>query len=374
MTLSELLSVLDATPAIVDIHPVSLCYLPKDVTVLDKVEDIIFLLDNPETTLPGRYLITEAKTQYCGRLPKITCLHDPFSNELNKVLFNHYDDIAELMLCQNELSNRIMMEANSCEIIILLLIDGLSYQDVKEWEISDDAIQIIIEPCLVNVPSITRIAFPNIISSPTITEQLFDLGYHNRLGFSYWTREDNPLTDKLFFAFPEVQKTSHFPHIMTILQHHFDNKQSSTKYFVQIIRTGLDGYAHSQKRRPPIQAIVGDIQQEFMQITNLCAKLNQKYGWRINIHLTSDHGILWSNEFKPVVVGNASSKASARWCYWRDLYNQDEIGHPFLVNNEEYYCLDYPKIRRPLRIDEQGVHGGISYQESIVPFLTVRIR
>lgn len=28
---------------------------------------------------------------------------------------------------------------------------------------------------------------------------------------------------------------------------------------------------------------------------------------------------------------------------------------------------NYPKVRRPLRIDEQGVHGGVSYQESIVP-------
>ena len=45
----------------------------------------------------------------------------------------------------------------------------------------------------------------------------------------------------------------------------------------------------------------------------------------------------------------------------------------FVVGHEEYYCLNYPKVRRPLRIDEQGVHGGVSFQESVVPFIAVRV-
>jgi len=40
---------------------------------------------------------------------------------------------------------------------------------------------------------------------------------------------------------------------------------------------------------------------------------------------------------------------------------------------EELFCLNYPKLRRELRIDDQGVHGGISFQESIVPFVTVEV-
>jgi hypothetical protein len=374
MTLSDLLRLLDVTPAIVDIHPVSLCFLPSDVTVFESAAEVAHLLDNPEFVLPGRYLIKKPAKQYTGRFPQVTCKHNPFTPELNKVLFERYDEVAEHMLCQNQLADHIVKEAASCKLVILFLVDGLSYEDIKEWEIPGSNVKEQNEPCLVNVPSVTRVAFPNIIGSPTIAERLFSLGYHNRLGFTYWTRQDNELTDRLFYAIPDVQKTNLFPQILNTLHHQFDQNLSLEKIYVQIIRTGLDGYAHSQKRRPPIKAIVDEIKQEFMQITNLCAKLNQKYGWRINVHLTSDHGILWFHEFEPDVVGAAPSKASARWCNWRDLYYQGDKGRQFLIQDEEYYCLGYPKLRRPPRIDEQGVHGGISYQESIVPFLTVRIR
>lgn len=371
MTLSELLALLDMTPAVVDIHPVSLSYLPDDVSIFQTTAEVVYLLDDPEYVLPGRFLIRAGDGGHNGRFPHVVCHHDPFTNKLNDVLFERYDDIAKQMLCQSQLVNRITHEASQCDLVVLLLIDGLSYQDVQGWQISNSDAQVQIEPCLVDVPSVTRIAFPNIISSPTIAEKLFDFGYHDRLGFTYWTREDNSLTDRLFFAFPEIQKTNHFPHILTQLQHRFDNQR---KTFVQIIRTGLDGYVHSQKRTPPVQTIANEIEQEFMRVTNLCAKLSQKYGARVNVYLTSDHGILWFHEFEPVVIGTAPAKASARWCYWRDLYYQEEKGRQFLLNNEEYYCLGYPKLRRPPRIDEQGVHGGISYQESIVPFITMRIR
>jgi hypothetical protein len=371
MTLEEILALLDTTPAIVDIHPVSLSYLPSDVSVFEKMSDVVQLLDSPETTLPGRFLIKTEDKLFRGRFPHVVCQHDPFTNDLNTVLFERYDEVAKQMLCQSQLADHIVKEAKDCSLIILLLIDGLAYHDIKNWPLFKSDAQAQLSPCLVDVPSVTRIAFPHIINSPTIAERLFDLGYHNRLGFTYWTREDNSLTNRLFFAFSELEKTNRFPHILAQLESYSQKEQ---KTFVQIIRTGLDGYAHSQKRTPPIRAIIDEVEQEFMQVANLCAKINQKYGWHINIHLTADHGILWLHECEPLVIGTAPSQSSSRWCHWRDLYYQEEKGHQFLVNNEEYYCLGYPKLRRPPRIDEQGVHGGISYQESIVPFATVRIR
>jgi hypothetical protein len=217
------------------------------------------------------------------------------------------------------------------------------------------------------------VAFPNALGAPTLAERLFDLGFHHRLGFTYWTREDNKLTNQLFQAVPEVHKISHFPHIIATLRQQLGNKGQATKSYIQIVRTGLDGYAHSQRRRPPISAIVDDIRQEFLSLVDLCSELHHKYGWRTNLYLTADHGILWHDEFKPVVIGTAPAKSSSRWCSWQELYHQEESGRRFLVNNTEYYCLGYPKLRRPPRIDEQGVHGGISFQESIVPFIAVRI-
>lgn len=372
MSLEELLALLARTPVVANIHPVSLCYLPDDVTVLDSVVDAMCLLDNPKPTRSGRLLIRNEQGERNGRFPHITCDHNPFTSELNDILFNNYDRIATNMLCQSHLASRIAKEAMDYNLVVMLLIDGLSYHDVQNWpELSNSSWYI--EPCFVDVPTVTHLAFPNVLGSPTLAERLFEIGYHNRMGFTYWTREDNKLTDKLFKNIPNVQKTSHFSHIIATLRQQFTHDPSSGKSFFQIIRTGLDGYAHHQKRKPPIQAIIEDVRQELIQLASLCNEFNEKHGWRTALYLTSDHGILWFNEFEPLVIGTAPAGASARWCHWRDLYHQNENGRQFLVNNEEIYCLNYPQLRRPLRIDEQGVHGGISFQESLVPFVTVRI-
>lgn len=372
MSLEELLALLDQTPVVASIHPVSLCYLPDDVMVLDSVAEAIWLLDDPRPTRSGRLLVRDGAGKRNGRFPHITCYHNPFTPALNGILFDNYDKIATNMIRQSQLASCIAKEAMSYDLVIMLLIDGLSYQDVQNWP-EPAKLSWRVEPCLVDVPTVTHVAFPNVLGSPTLAERLFDIGYHNRMGFTYWTREDNKLTDQLFQNIPNVQKTSHFPHIIATLRQHLTRSSNSEKNYIQIIRTGLDGYAHHQKRKPPIQAIIDDVRQEFIQLTALCGELGEKYGWRSALYLTSDHGILWFDEFEPQVIGTAPAGASARWCHWRDLYHQTENGRQFRIGNDEYYCLDFPKLRRSPRIDEQGVHGGISFQESIVPLVTVRI-
>lgn len=371
MSLEELLALLDRTPVVANIHPVSLCYLPDDVTVLDSVAEAMWLLDDPQPTLPGRLLVRDEAGGGNGRFPHIICQHNPFTADLNDILFNNYDQIAANMLCQSQITSCIAKEALANDLVIMLLIDGLSYQDVQDWPDHANA-SWRIKPCLVDVPTVTHVAFPNVLGNPTLAERLFDIGFHHRLGFTYWTREDNKLTNQLFQNIANVQKTSHFPHIIATLRQQLNRSNQSGKSYVQIIRTGLDGYAHHQKRKPPIPAIIEEIRQEFMQLATLCDELNEKHGWRTALYLTSDHGILWLDQFEPLVIGTAPAGASARWCHWRDLYHQTENGRQFHVNNDEYYCLDYPQLRRHPRIDEQGVHGGISFRESIVPFVTVR--
>lgn len=372
MQLDELLTLLERTPVVAGLHPVSLCYLPDDVTVLDSVATAARLLDDPRPTLPGRLLITSNDPMYKGRFPHVHCEHNPFTLDMNNILFERYDDVAARILCQSQLPNYIFSKAKTADLVILLLVDGLSYRDVEDWG-SGTVPACYVEPCLVDVPTVTHVAFPNALGTPPLAERLFDAGFHHRLGFTYWTREDNKLTNRLFQAISEVHKTSHFHHIVETLRQQIGSKGQGVKTYVQIVRTGLDGYAHSQRRRPPIAAIIDDIRQEFLSLVDLCHELHQKFGWRISIYLTADHGILWYDEFQPVVIGTAPAKSSSRWCNWQELYHQEEKGRLFLVNNKEYYCLDYPKLRRPPRIDEQGVHGGISFQESVVPLVTARM-
>jgi hypothetical protein len=216
------------------------------------------------------------------------------------------------------------------------------------------------------------LAFPNLVGDPSLAARLFDVGYHDRMGFTYWVRDDNKLTDRIFQTVTEVRRIGHFPQILATLREHLSTV-GQTKTYIQIVRTGLDGYAHRQKRRPPVAAIVKEVQQEFEQLSMSCSDLCSEMGLRACLYLTADHGILWRDEFEPEVLGNAPANSSPRWCGWRDLYQQRDKGHRFVVDNMEYYCLGFPKLRRQLRIDEQGVHGGISFQESIVPFITMRI-
>lgn len=372
MTLEELVVLLDKTPVIADIHPLSLPYLPDDVTVIPVAVDAAVQLDAPTTVWPGRWLLTDDDPVYRHRFPRVRVAHDPFTPALNGVIFQRFEAVAKIMLRQSQLSGIISQAAAECDAIILMLVDGLSYENAQQW-CKQHAPLWPLEPCLVDVPTITSIAFPNAVGAPSVAEQLFDLGFHRRLGFTYWTREDNDLTNILFRSLPEVRKTGDFDAIASGARRLVMESVTLGKPFIQIVRTGLDGYAHKQKRTPPVVAIVDEILQEFGRLVQISQEAQRANGCRTGLFLTADHGILWQSEFEPQVVGRAPSGASARYCHWADLFQQDETGMRFGVGHEEYYCLGYPKVRRPLRIDEQGVHGGISFQESIVPFIAVRV-
>lgn len=369
MHLDHLIELLDDTPVIADIHPASLSYLPDNVSVSETIEDVVYQLDKPNLTIPRPYLITSFDPRFSNRFPRVTCEHNPFTPRLNEILYERFDDLSKRMLCQSDLAIGIEREANRAEVIVLSLVDGLSYKDVRDWEYLDEE-NWSCEPCLVDAPSFTRVAFPNVIGTPTIAERLFNRGFHDRIGFTYWHRDDNELTNRLFATIADVKKVGDFGQILVILDEKLQNL-SDSKLFVQIIRTGLDSYAHSQKRRPPVEAISAQIAAEFGSLASLVMQKCSEHGLQANIYLTSDHGILWLHEFDPQIIGSAPAKASPRYSDWRNLYLQEETGRKFTVGEREYYCLGFPKLRRPARIDEQGVHGGISFQESVVPFIKV---
>ena len=64
VSLAELLDLLDSTPVIVEMHPVSRCYLPSDVAVYDTAAELAWSLDMPGTTLPVRSLILQGDPVY----------------------------------------------------------------------------------------------------------------------------------------------------------------------------------------------------------------------------------------------------------------------------------------------------------------------
>lgn len=369
LTLDRLVKLLEDTPVIAELHPVSLCFMPSNVKVMESTAEAAWLIDTPNPTLPTHLLIIKDDPLYRGRFPHVRCVHDPFAPALNSILFERFDDITTRMLCQSQVADRIVTEAGQAQVIILFLVDGLAYARVRtNFSKSNLAQPIRLEPCLVDVPTLTHIAFPNLIGDPSLAVRLFDVGFHHRLGFSYWTREDNTLTDRIFQGLPHVEKESQFSKILETLRD-FLTRLAEEKAFVQILRTGLDGYAHAQKRCPPVEAIVSDVWSEFCEVVAMCQSLRLA----TRLYLTADHGILWRDEFEPEIVGIVPASSSPRYSNWRELYLQEEQGRRFVWEDEELYCLGFPKLRRPLHIDEQGVHGGISFQESVVPFVTVEV-
>jgi len=367
MLLDELVNLLGKTPVVTEIHRVSTCYLPEHVRVFDDPYEAIYLVDNPKASLPLQFIVNTPNTAADSRFPRVRCDHDPFTSELNSILFDKYEKIASLMLCQSQVAGRIMAEASNTDIIVLFLVDGLSYQDVRNWSFTVGNSSLV-EPCMVDTPTLTEFAFTNLIGNPPLAMQLFNVGYSRRIGFTYWLRENNELTDKMFLSIGDVRKTGEFSQILATLQSYLENVDYGRTY-VQIVRTGLDGFAHEQKRKTPVSALVDEIKVEFDALARLLDNSCKQPSMRFSLYLTSDHGILWRDQFDPQVIGNVPGKTNPRGCSWRELYHQRDKGRRFYVGDKDFYCLGFPKLRRPLHIDEQGVHGGISFQESIVPFI-----
>lgn len=366
MNLEHLVDLLDKTPVLVNMHPVARCFLPEDIMIYTSLEELLQVLDSPECTSAHRMLVVDPGVPRHHRFPFVRCEHDPFTPELNNVLYSQFDFIEQHMLTQRDIAGVIASAASDYDVVVLFLVDGLSYRDLcrpgtglRPWTV---------EPCLVNGPTKTSTGFRNLVGDPPLAARLFDMGFHRRLGLTHWYREDNVLADYLFRGIAQTQKVGHFSQVLATMEEWLTTTERP-KGYVQILLTGLDGYAHGQKRKPPVNDIVDDVLEEFMRL----AKLLEEVGVAARLWLSADHGILWRDEFEPEVIGAAPGKVNPRCAEWSALYCQREPGRRFNLYGEEVYCLNYPKVRRPLHIDDQGIHGGISFQESIVPFVTMEI-
>ncbi len=370
MDINALSDLLEKTPVVASIHPVSVAFLKKIPEIVDTPQEVIKKLDSPEPFPPKNYLINTHDPTFVGRFPRVKVLHNPFTEEINTVLYEKFDDISKKMLLQSQASNLIVSESRNIDIAIMFLIDGLSYRDIEA--VTKNFNGMITTPCLVDGPTITNFGFTNFLGKPNLARRLFDCGFYTRVGFSYWSRETNPQTDEYFSSIQHVVKTANFHEIRNHVEEIISNLENN-KAYIQIVRTGLDSFVHSNKRMIPVEAIVSEIFDEVVQIWNLCNEFNKKMGYVSRIYLTSDHGVLWKDEFSQELIGNDIQTNSPRYCLFNELKNQKETGKKFIHQNKEYYCLDIPKVRRGLRIDEQGVHGGISFQESIIPFITIKV-
>jgi hypothetical protein len=343
---------LDRTPVVAkNLHPVSVAFLREPARFCRTLEELAHAFDTLSPTRPERILTFDSDPRYTLRFPAVEVEHDPFTPELNRVLFAQRDLVATSMLTQAQVADRIVQEARKLEIVVLVLLDGLSYADCREWP--------GVEPCLATPPTVTRVGFASIIGHPPLAARLFSAGFSRRVGFTYWERRDEPLTNRLFQTIADTRrldanKPNAFDQVLTWI-----SAQDVHHTYVQIIRSALDDFAEGHRAGIPRQAIVHAIRKDLEAMLETL-RLKRCPAALFGV---ADHGILWKEDNHDL---ERVSFAGARYA---DGIAGPGRGCRANFEDHSYWVLDYPQMGRAWRANEQGIHGGISFEESIVPFI-----
>jgi len=356
MELWELDNLLNRTPVIVDIHPLSLLWFILPTNYVNDGNDFQKMLDDPRSRIEGRYVIAEQKAgDLKYRFPCIDCNHDPFVPELNKSLYKNFDYAKQNMTTISELTQRIIDSTLEFDVVCLVLIDGLSYAQVKK------RVDINTKPCLVDVPTLTEYAFPAIVRNGAIPRSLVPKGFDLH-GYNYWNFERDDLCAKIFAGFSagQVQQVASFREIIKACV-----GLPLGKHYIQIIRMGLDQYSHDHFDKPNIEMIVNDIISDLLSLKDTL----KFQGHRAAVFAIADHGIIWRIDPAFEVLNGVIPRGKVHMRYFE--HNEiGKMGKPW-GENGQIWQLDYPYLRRRFYINEWGCHGGISFEECVVPWIEV---
>ena len=205
---------------------------------------------------------------------------------------------------------------------------------------------------------VPQVGFASIINTPTLFSRLYRSGYKSAHGFTYWHPEDNQIAEAMFDGIP-TQQVVNFDGILDILH----SLPLINKTYLQIVREGLDGLAHSKRElaHPEIEGALKSIDQDIERLLDLL-KTKSK---RACIYLTADHGILWKKEHAWQLCETPNSKP--RYTEARPGEALRDHAVKFEMPHHSYYSYRYPYLGAAIRANDSGVHGGLSYQESFVP-------
>jgi hypothetical protein len=295
-----------------------------------------------------------------------------------KIFFNKHEEIQDLLIKQSFIKEKIIEETfdNSGQIVVLILIDGLSYFDFKKISgtLGNDFI-FDYKPVIVDTITNTVYGFTNIIygkDNIPLSVHLHDNGFKS-LGFSYWERTDNELTDKLFLGISNYFKINSFQKIIDTIFDEVSRWKKEERIYIQILREGLDKFAHEKRERLDINGEIKNIFSDVKSLSEIFKKTNCKF----KIYLTSDHGILWKKDRLKVMglPSDLKNKITKNRFYQQESLLDvlpSDISDDCIkikIESNNFYMLKYPYLFKNLRSNEQGVHGGFSMEESLVPLI-----
>lgn len=365
--IEPLLKQLNIAPVMGQFHPLWLLCLPPDVVVARSAKKVAEQLDSHEHHEERLILITEYDSAFTGRFLSHHLPDCPPANLLNQMLPLRLN-ARQPLLTHKEIGKRIVSDTQrqGYETVILLLVDGLCYDDIRHWPHQ-------VTPCLITGPSITYaqtnqqetvpdVGFPAIVGHLSIARQLAQVGLPHSRGYSYWERERNDVTEFLFSGMP-LKRVSGINEALTLLR--TINLQS---LYIQIIREGTDGLAHRRRevKASEVKATVEAIWEDFQQLVELVAE----NGRRAAVYLISDHGILWKYQHSFIRLPDENS-AHPRYAWERPI--DPSCATPVPTSNGTCYLYRYPLVGRKIPANDSGVHGGLSYWESVVPFVHAEV-
>lgn len=362
----RLAEVVGQTPILANMSALAALGLPSNTRLLRDEAAALALLDDPTFDLSTPLIVLSENERLQTRLQAYRIVGEPSAEVLNTALPSGLTLARSLMLRNHDVAHHIAQEVRRHRppVVILLLIDGLSYEDVRGWGWP-------VQPCLVDGPSVTyrldrsntarvnpHIGFAALVGQPPLAARLRQMGFKHFSGFSYWQRGQNMVSDVLFQHVP-MRRVQGFWQVLEALR--AEPIQQGT--YLQIVREGLDGLAHGKRELSrweidgALRAIHDDIEALVRTVSDDGAL----------VYVTADHGILWKHEhpFELIPLQNS-----------RPRYTESEVPdhlRVYLAELQGYAALHYPYLGAPIPINDSGVHGGLSYQESIVPFIRIEV-
>lgn len=368
VSLEELTDWLRKAPIIATVHPLVPLCLPAGTSIAFDSQELRRAIDDPSVRVAKQVMLLASQGGISQRLPHLSVREIPSAYAINQRIADNLDYARSHLLTTRQIAAHIESDvsAHHFDTVVVLFVDGLSYQDVTGWPCE-------LTPCFIDGPSVTfrfkdenksepvkSIGFPAIVGRPSIYSRLYRQGYRNARGYTYWNRS-NAVADFMFTGIP-YERVANFETVLQLLA----NENNLENSYIQIVREGLDGLAHSKRelRRVEIEASVLGILSD---IHRLMEVLHERR-LRACIYVAADHGILWKTEHSFILAPGVPTNHPR---YAIHVPN-DRIASEYAVRFEQeglsYHLMKYPFLGTSIRANDSGVHGGLSYHESIVPF------
>jgi len=349
------------------------------ITVIDGFDQFCTLYESPEYTFSGDVVIrdqtadlnldTSLTTYSPPSVTQIEYQGSIYSERLNEAIrkgWLTWEDVEETTLSQSDIADYLVSAAGAVDVVVLVTVDGMSYHD---WTATGhDA-----TPVYVDCPTITKCGYPNVVyggpNGEAVANRLFREGFSERLGFTYWEKDENELTEYLHDDYSPNDVHGDIKDFSEIIAYLRRRDWYQDRLYIQITLTGPERVAHQLKEDPVVDA---EIEQVRRKLRVLQETLHEEVP-SSRIFATADHGILWRMD-----AGDDFTAIDGNWKHYerRCIQNPDpgmilpeSYGREDQWDGNSYFRLEYPYLFNSLRSNEPGTHGGFSFQECIVPLI-----